>query len=264
MIIFTKLHGNGNDFILINEYDQEIVPESKKSSFAERFCARRFGVGADGVLFLAKSKHANLRMRIFNPDGSEAEMCGNGIRCVVKYAIDAGYVRQGKVVVETIAGEIEAEARKDTANQTWVKVDMGVPKFEFFEKELEGRKVSAVNTGVPHAVIFVDDLSVPMAQVAPKIRHHPLFPEGANVNFVKVGKNALEIRTYERGVEAETLSCGTGAAASVAVANKLGKIDDVVNVKTKGGILYASLKDGHVFLEGTAETIYEGVIRSPF
>jgi len=264
MIIFTKLHGNGNDFILINEYDQEIVPESKKSSFAERFCARRFGVGADGVLFLSRSKHANLKMRIFNPDGSEAEMCGNGIRCVVKYAIDAGYVRQGKVVVETIAGEIEAEARKDTANQTWVKVDMGVPKFEFFEKELEGRKVSAVNTGVPHAVIFVDDLSVPMAQVAPKIRHHPLFPEGANVNFVKVGKNALEIRTYERGVEAETLSCGTGAAASVAVANKLGKIDDVVNVKTKGGILYASLRDGHVFLEGTAETIYEGVIRSPF
>lgn len=262
MIIFTKLHGNGNDFILIDEYDQEIIPEGRKSSFAERFCSRRFGVGADGVLFLSKSKHANLRMRIFNPDGSEAEMCGNGIRCVVKYAIDAGYVRLGKVVIEAIAGDMKVEARKDTANQTWVKVDMGVPRFKFFEKELEGRKVSAVNTGVPHAVIFVDDLSVSMAQVAPKIRHHSIFSEGANVNFVKVGKNALEIRTYERGVEAETLSCGTGAAASAAVANKLGKIGDIVSIKTRGGMLHASLKDDHIFMEGTAETVYEGIIRS--
>jgi len=247
MIIFTKLHGNGNDFILIDEYDQEIVPENRKSAFAERFCARHFGIGADGVLFLSKSKHANLRMKIFNPDGSEAEMCGNGIRCVVKYAID-----------------MKVEARKDTSNRTWVRVDMGVPRFEFLEKELEDCQVSAVNTGVPHAVIFVEDLGVPIAQIAPKIRYHQVFPEGANVNFVKVGEKALEIRTYERGVEAETLSCGTGAAASAAVANKLGKIGDIVNVKTKGGMLHASLKDGHIFMEGTAETVYEGVIRSPF
>ncbi|MDI6889193.1 MAG: diaminopimelate epimerase [Methanocellales archaeon] len=264
MIIFTKLHGNGNDFILIDEYDQEIIPESKKGAFAERFCARRFGVGADGVLFLSRSKHANLRMRIFNPNGSEAEMCGNGIRCVVKYAIDAGYVRLGRMVVEAIAGDMKVEARKDTSNRTWVKVDMGVPRFEFFEKELEGHKVSAANVGVPHAVIFIDDLAIPIAQIAPKIRHHPIFPEGANVNFVKVGKNILEIRTYERGVEAETLSCGTGAAASAAVANELGKVGDIVNVKTRGGVLHASLKDDHVFIEGTAETAYEGVIRSPF
>ncbi len=262
MIIFTKLHGNGNDFLLVDEYGQEIIPESRKSTFAERFCARRFGVGADGALFLSRSKHANLRMRIFNPDGSEAEMCGNGIRCVVKYAIDAGYVRLGKVIVETIAGDIGIEARKDTSNRVWIKADMGAPRFEFFEKKLEGHKVSAVNTGVPHAVIFVDNLSISIAQVAPKIRHHPIFPEGANVNFVKVGKNALEIRTYERGVEAETLSCGTGAVASAAVANKLGKVGDIVNVKTKGGMLHASLKNGHVFLEGTAETVYEGIIRS--
>jgi diaminopimelate epimerase len=245
MIIFTKLHGNGNDFLLVDEYGQEIIPESRKSTFAERFCARRFGVGADGALFLSRSKHANLRMRIFNPDGSEAEMCGNGIRCVVKYAIDAGYVRLGKVIVETIAGDIGIEARKDTSNRVWIKADMGAPRF-----------------GVPHAVIFVDNLSISIAQVAPKIRHHPIFPEGANVNFVKVGKNALEIRTYERGVEAETLSCGTGAVASAAVANKLGKVGDIVNVKTKGGMLHASLKNGHVFLEGTAETVYEGIIRS--
>lgn len=273
MIMFTKMHGNGNDFILIDEYDRGVVPDDKKGDFAVRFCDRRFGIGADGVLFLLRSRHANLKMRIFNSDGSEAEMCGNGIRCIVKYAIDAGYIGMGTVMVETVVGDLAVETRGDSEGQIWAKVDMGEPKFEFLEKDLAGlAKVSAVNTGVPHAVIFDREISdfpcdlesLPIMEIAPKIRHNPIFPNGANVNFVKVEEGSIKIRTYERGVEAETLACGTGAVASAAVANRLGMVGDKVSVKTKGGELHISLEDGRAFMEGKAETVYEGIIRSTF
>ncbi len=264
MIMFTKLHGNGNDFILIDEYDRGVIPDDKKGDFARRFCDRQFGIGADGVLFLLISRHANLKMRIFNPDGSEAEMCGNGIRCLVKYAIDAGYIGPGTVTVETVVGDMKVETREDSENQIWAKVDMGEPRFKFLEKDVAGVKVSAVNTGVPHAVIFVDDMGLPIMEIAPKIRYNPIFPNGANVNFVKVEGGDIKIRTYERGVEAETLACGTGAVASVAIANKLGMVGNNVTVKTEGGELCISLEGGRAFMEGKAETVYEGIIRSTF
>ncbi len=291
MIMFTKLHGNGNDFILLDEYDREVIPDDKKGDFAGRFCDRQFGIGADGVLFLLVSRHANLKMRIFNPDGSEAEMCGNGIRCLVKYAIDAGYIGLGTVTVETVAGDMTIKIREGSENQIWAKVDMGEPRFEFLEKDIMGMKVSAVNTGVPHAVIFVPELfrkespkgsllkkgldgkisdfpcdieSLPIMEIAPKIRHNPIFPNGTNVNFVKVEGGSIKIRTYERGIEAETLSCGTGAVASAVVANKLGMVGDDVTVKAKGGELCISLEDGRAFMGGKAETVYEGIIRYTF
>ena len=265
MIMFTKMHGNGNDFILIDEYDREVIPDDKKGDFARRFCGRRFGIGADGVLFLLRSRHANLKMRIFNPDGSEAEMCGNGIRCLVKYAIDAGYIGLGTVTVETAAGDMAVETRGNSENQIWAKVDMGKPRFEFLEKDVAGMKVSAVNIGVPHAVIFPCDIeSLPIMEIAPKIRYNPIFPNGANVNFVKVEGSSIKIRTYERGIEAETLSCGTGAVASAVVANKLGMVGDDVTVKTEGGELCISLEGGRAFMEGKAETVYEGIIRYTF
>ncbi len=258
MILFTKLHGNGNDFILIDEYEGEVVPEAEKSVFAKRFCDRRYGIGADGVLFVSRSRFANLRMRIFNSDGSEAEMCGNGLFCVVKYSVEAGHIILGEIKIETLAGGLTAEVRKDLG-EIRIKIDMPISE-SFSELELAGFKVFSLEVGVPHAVIFVDDLNLPIMDIAPKIRFDPVFPMGANVNFVLVEDDYLRIRTYERGVEAETLSCGTGTVACAFIANRLGKVGDEVNVQTKGGILRVYINDT-VFLEGTAEIVYEGVIR---
>ncbi|MEM2933665.1 MAG: diaminopimelate epimerase [Methanocellales archaeon] len=267
---FYKLHGNGNDFILIDEFKGIVVPEKEKAKFAAKYCDRRFGIGGDGVLFLGSSNIADLKMRLFQQDESEAEMCGNGVRCLVKYAIDAGYVKLGSCTVETLAGVIAVETRRELG-RIMVKVNIGRPKFEcksipavgegeFLKREIEGFEVSAVNTGVPHAVIFVADLELPITAIAPKIRYSKIFPKGVNVNFVKLERTGLRIRTYERGVEGETLSCGTGAAASAAVANKLGLIGNQVDVYTKGGFLRILLKDGNTYLEGACETVYRGEI----
>ncbi len=269
MIQFTKLHGNGNDFILIDEYKNEIIPVKEKSSFAVKYCDRRFGIGADGVLYLGNSDRADLRMRIFNSDGTEAEMCGNGIRCLVKYALDMDYIRE-KASVETLAGILHISSQID--EKTWIKVDMGKPQFarekipvkgtgEFLEVSLHGHNISAVNAGVPHAVIFVESLGDELISIAPEIRYDPVFPRGANVNFVHVDStDEITIRTYERGVEAETLSCGTGSVASVAVAHKLGKTGKTVKVNTKGGELRITLSEDTAFMEGQAERVFEGTV----
>ena len=265
---FTKLHGNGNDFILIDEYKGEIV--SEKSGFARKYCDRRFGIGGDGVLYLGKSGKAGIRMRIFNSDGTEAEMCGNGIRCLVKYALDSGYVN-GKTTVETLAGILQVSSRIEY--KTWITVNMGIPVFErekipakgtgeFLNVNLHGYNVSAVNTGVPHAVIFVDDLENPgLMPAAPKIRYDPVFPKGTNVNFAAINTNGeISVRTYERGVEAETLSCGTGSVACAAVAHRLGKTGSMVKVNTKGGELRITLAKDGAYMEGTAERVFEGTV----
>lgn len=265
MIPFTKLHGNGNDFILVDEYKEEVVPE--KSAFARKYCNRRFGIGGDGVLYLGRSEKADISMRIFNPDGTEAEMCGNGIRCLVKYALDEGYIGEN-AGVETPAGVLAVSSR--TGDKTWITVNMGKPVFErasipakgkgeFLNVKMQGYKVSAVNTGVPHAVIFVDSFDLNPMLVAPKIRHDAVFPKGANVNFVIVNSGSeITIRTYERGVEAETSSCGTGAVACAAIARRLGKTGSIVKVNTKGGELRISLTDEGAFMEGSAERVFEG------
>lgn len=268
MIRFTKLHGNGNDFILIDEYKGEIVPE--KSAFARKYCDRRFGIGADGMLYLGSSDKADIKMRIFNPDGTEAEMCGNGIRCLVKYALDEGYVGK-KASVETLAGILAISSRID--DRTWIKVNMGIPAFErekipakgtgdFLNVPLHGYNVSAVNTGVPHAVIFVDSFDSDLMLHAPKIRYDPVFPNGTNVNFVLVNsRDEITIRTYERGVEAETLSCGTGAVAAAAVTHRLGKTGKKVKVNTIGGELRITLAEDGAFMEGATERVFEGTIQ---
>ncbi len=268
MIHFTKLHGNGNDFILVDEYKKEIIPANEKSSFAAKYCDRRFGIGGDGVLYLGNSDKADLRMHIFNSDGTEAEMCGNGIRCLVKYALDEGYIGE-TAKVETLAGVLSISSR--TEEKTWITVNMGKPRFErekipakgtgeFLLVKMHGYDVSAVNTGVPHAVIFVDSLDGLIA-AAPRIRHDPVFPKGTNVNFAVVNsRDEITIRTYERGVEAETLSCGTGTVACAAVAHRLGKTSDKVKVNTKGGELRITLTDEEALMEGQAERVFEGSI----
>jgi diaminopimelate epimerase len=268
-IPFTKLHGNGNDFVLIDEYEKTVIPDDMKAQFATLYCDRRFGIGADGVLYLAKSQKGNMRMRLLQPDGSEAEMCGNGIRCLAKYAFDAGYTKES-CTVETVAGEmpVTLQYRED---EFFATITMGTPAFDRkgipatgegeYKEKIGDFEVYAVNTGVPHAVIMTDALdSVDIAAVAPPIRRHATFPKGANVNFVqKTGPDAISIRTFERGVEAETLSCGTGATASAAVAHKLGLTGPTVQVETPGGPLVITL-DGVAKMEGPATTVFTGVI----
>jgi diaminopimelate epimerase len=272
MLKFAKLHGNGNDFILIDELSKEVIADDDKSDFALKYCDRRFGIGADGILYLGRSDKAEIKMRILNSDGTEAEMCGNGIRCLVKYALDKGYIKE-KATVETLAGILPVSSRIE--DKTWVTVDMGKPLFkrenipaqetgEFLNVHIHGYRVSAVNTGVPHAVIFVDSLEdVDLLVKAPEIRHDPVFPKGTNVNFVSVDSdNEITIRTYERGVEDETMSCGTGSVACAAVAHRLGKTGRRVKVNTKGGELMISLSDDTAFMEGPAERVFDGVIYS--
>jgi diaminopimelate epimerase len=268
-IPFAKLHGNGNDFIVIDEYEKVIIPDEMKAQFAAIYCDRRFGIGADGVIFLMKSARSDLRMRLLQPDESEAEMCGNGIRCLAKFASDARYVKDS-CTVETLAGTISV-AMEDTDDGFSATVTMTPPRFDRndipatgtgeYKERIGDYDVHAVNTGVPHAVIMVNSVdAIDVAAVAPAIRHHPTFPMGANVNFVeKTGENSIRIRTFERGVEGETLSCGTGATASAAVVHKLGYAGEVVEVETQGGPLTVYLKEG-VRLQGPATTVYSGVI----
>ena len=268
-IPFTKLHGNGNDFVLIDEYEKTVIPDDMKAQFAALYCDRRFGIGADGILYLSKSVTCDIRMRIFQPDESEAEMCGNGIRCLAKYAFDAGYI--GKTcTVETPAGEVGVAlvyAGEDFA----ATIRMPMPKFERrdipatgdgeYRERIGEFDVYAVNTGVPHAVILIDAVdSVDIALAAPPIRHHASFLNGANVNFVqRTGDDSIRVRTFERGVEEETLSCGTGVTASAAIVRKLGSTGDIIHVETQGGPLTIHFNDG-VKMEGPAVTVYSGVI----
>ena len=272
MTSFVKLHGNGNDFVLVDETGGEVVND--KSGFALKWCDRRKGVGADGILFLSRSTVSDFRMGIFNPDGSEAEMCGNGIRCLVKYANDIEMFAGDSCTVETKAGILTVECRKGKPDgKTLVKVDMGVPTFkrsdlgidgegEFLEEELEGLTITVVNTGVPHAVIFVEEVDKEdITGIGPAVRSNSTFKYGTNVNLVQIEEEKLVIRTYERGVEKETLSCGTGATASAAAARYLNKLPlDQVRVQTKGGDLIISFMDGHAFMEGPAETVFKGIL----
>ena len=265
---FVKMHGNGNDFVLIDEFEGVKVPEDSKSMFVKAICDRRFGVGSDGVIFVQKSEVADAKFVFYNSDGSRAEMCGNGIRCFARYVVERGYVKPGVVRVETLAGVLNLDVWFD--GRWWVRVNMGKPKFgryvpalrdawgEVFE--IDGRKFKfyAVNTGVPHAVIFVDDFDFDFYKVARAVRYNELFPEGTNVNFAKVlSRNRVFVRTYERGVEDETLSCGTGSCAVVVVGNRLGILDKVVEVQTKGGILKIEVNN-EIYMTGTAVKVFEG------
>jgi diaminopimelate epimerase len=271
-IEFVKLQGNGNDFILIDEMEKEIIPEEMKPKFAMLFCDRRFGIGGDGVLFISKSEQADVRMRLFQPDESEAEMCGNGIRCLVRYASDRSYVTE-ECTVETLAGIMPVKSGYH-AGEFFAVITMPTPAFARgaipatgdaeaeYSEEIATYQVYAVNTGVPHAVVFVDEIgAIDPIVLGPIIRNHPTFPKGANVNFVeKVSETMLRIRTFERGVEGETWSCGTGATASAAVAHKLGYTEKDVLVETKGGPLRIEIGD-EVTMMGPAESVFIGLLQ---
>ncbi|MFO7966826.1 MAG: diaminopimelate epimerase [Archaeoglobaceae archaeon] len=272
-IKFTKMHGNGNDFVLIDEFSGEIVPEDLKPRLVEAVCDRRFGVGADGLIFIQQSTKAEARFHFFNSDGSIAEMCGNGIRCFARYVVESGYAPP-KFSVDTLAGTKELEVSTENGVY-WVKVDMGEPLFESDNipaqdtggsvwKETfninDGVEAYAVNTGVPHAIVFRDDLEGKITSIAREIRYSNLFPDGANVNFVKViSEEEIAIRTYERGVEDETLSCGTGGVAAAVMAHKLGLTSNSIKVRTKGGPLVIDIGE-RTYMTGSASRVFDGTL----
>ena len=263
-VSFVKMVGSGNDFILIDWRRNGTISRSKGASLARKLCDRRWAVGADGLVILEPSRRADFRMRIFNPDGSEAEMCGNASRCASLYVAGS----RGKVTFETIAGLLEAKVQG-----TLVRVKL--PKPHSFRRNLKatvcGKKLilHSIIASVPHAILFVENPNrIDVECWGEAIRHNRLFkPRGTNVDFVKVrGERAIKIRTYERGVEGETLACGTGSTASALVAAKLKGLTSPITVLTKGGERLRIFFEEHhgefenVCLEGRVSQVFEGRI----
>jgi len=252
---FTKMMASGNDFVIVDK-----KPSGNLAALARRICDRKFGIGADGLLVLEKSKIADIRMRIFNADGSEAQMCGNGARCIALYSA------RKSLDIETKAGVIEAEVSSNK-----VRIKLTEPKDIKFDIPLKvnsrNLKVNFVDTGVPHAVVFVEGLDkINVSVLGRLLRYHEKFaPRGTNVNFVEVlSKNSFKIRTYERGVEDETLACGTGTVASTLIfALKTGS-GNKIKAHTKGEEILTVYfkKRGNkftdVWLEGKAGIVYKG------
>lgn len=261
-ITFYKMTASGNDFIVIDNRCRSI---KSPSSFTKKVSARCLAVGADGVLLAEKSRHADIKMRIINADGSEPEMCGNGIRC---FALFCHRVlrKPSRLKIETKAGIVDARVRGSQVCAHLMNAKNYQPAVAV---KLHGRvwRGSFINTGVPHMVFFVKSLErFPVTEVGRAVRWHKRFkPKGTNVNFViRKGSRNLFIRTYERGVEGETLACGTGSVAAACTAVLNGVCESPVKVKTKGGeILRVSLKAKHkkvtdIYLEGSARFIYSG------
>jgi len=263
-IPFYKMHGGGNDFVLM-DHRAQFIPEAEQPGLARRVCQRQVGIGADGLILIEGSDKADFRWRFYNADGSEPEMCGNGGRCAARFAVLQGIAPE-TLSFETLAGIIQAEV-KDRR----VKLALaGVGDLTLNQTiPLDEANVHAhfVRVGVPHLVVPVDDLeAAPVTEWGRLLRYHRMFqPAGTNVNFVRfTGPQDLAIRTYERGVEDETLACGTGSVAAALVGACLGKLNSPVAVHTRSGeILNVFFKPragacGEVFLEGDALVVYQG------
>lgn len=261
---FYKMSGTGNDFILVDNRDAK-VPDKDMRHIAERACRRRDSVGADGMIYIVKSDRYDFKWRFFNSDGSEAEMCGNGSRCAARFALLNGIAGE-HMTFETIAGPVSA----DVSGRS-VKVLMPTPKGLKTDIDIQLKEgwegISFVNTGVPHVVVQVKDIkNAPVYEQGRFIRYHQMFqPAGTNANFMCLkGKNQIYVRTYERGVENETLACGTGSIASSLIANVKGLVSSPVTVKTSGGEelkVHFEKKDtdfNKVWLEGGTSIIYKG------
>jgi diaminopimelate epimerase len=263
-IRFLKMSGAGNDFVVVDNRNG-VVPEPA-TTFAARVCARQAAVGADGLLLLEKSQRKDFRMRYFNTDGSEAEMCGNGGRCIARFAALVGAAGRS-MDFENLAGDFHAAL----TDENRVRLDMTEPHSLRLDVEVEalGRrlKVHSLNTGVPHIVLPWEELEdAPVRDLGRALRHHEAFaPKGTNVNFVRVtGPQAIDVRTYERGVEDETLAWGTGSVAAALLMARLGRVSAPVAVTVRSGsVLSVHFElDGdtarHVALEGEALVLFEG------
>lgn len=271
---FTKMQGCGNDYVYISTFDQTL---EDLSSVAKKLSDRHFGIGGDGVIFVCPSDVADGKMRMFNEDGSEGRMCGNGVRCVAKFLYDHGLARKETLTVETLSGIKTITLTMESGEVVGATVDMG--KAETNPSQipvlLEGEeiinrpitvgdreyRITCVSMGNPHCVIFTDDVrSIPLEKIGPLFERNPLFPESVNTEFIRViDRTHLEMRVWERG-SGETLACGTGACASVVAAVKNGYCDKntPITVTLLGGDLRIVYGDETVLMEGPARTVFEG------
>jgi len=257
-LIFTKMVASGNDFIVVDNRKQVFNTDP---NFIQKLCSFHTGIGADGVLLVEKSNFADFKMRIFNPDGSEPSMCGNGARCIGLYAWEHKLIPQ-KYSMETLAGIIKGEI--EASNK--VKIFLGKPKDIKLNltstMQGEAIKIHSINTGVPHAIIYSTYLSkIDVDKLGREVRWSNLFkPNGTNVDFVQIlGKNRIAVRTYERGVEGETLACGTGVTASAIISALVHNLKPIIYVETKSGeILIINVNE--VSLTGSAKNVFEGKI----
>ena len=267
---FVKMSGTGNDFLIIDHRKPLLAPEAM-AEFAAKICRRKFSAGADGLILIEDSSEADFQWRFFNADGSVAEMCGNGARCAARFAFQQG-IAPAQMRFATLAGIIEASvSEKDVAVKMTDPV--GLNMHQRVTVENQEYTVHSIDTGVPHAVLFVDDIDqTDVRALGNHIRHHEAFmPAGTNVNFAQRQGDAIKVRTYERGVEDETLACGTGAAACAIIAALLDQAASPVDIITSGNdrltILFDLKKEKasgrndivyNVFLKGPAHTIYSG------
>jgi len=274
---FTKMHGAGNDYVYVNCFEE---PVENPEQVAVNVSNRNFGIGSDGLILILPSERADVRMRMFNADGSESEMCGNGIRCVAKYAYDHGLVTKKEITAETGAGILDLQLFTNASNRVdKVRVNMGVPRLTRAEIPMQGNgsdrvvaeplnimhtsfNITCVSMGNPHCVIFVDDVErLQLQKYGPLIENHDIFPRRTNVEFVRVISPAeVRQRTWERGA-GETLACGTGASA-VCVAGALNGLTEkrILNHLSGGDLELEWAEDGNVYMTGPAVEVFSGEI----
>lgn len=267
---FTKMQATGNDFVMVDGRSTE----RDWPAMARALCRRRFGIGADGLILILDSRRADFRMRIFNPDGSEAETCGNGLRCFARYVLEKGLTRKTSLAIETLAGIAHAELRDGG-----IRIGMGSPQLDpaRIPAAISGRSapvldhplavggkalaVTLVSMGNPHAVAFLEEAvsDFPLHEIGPQVEHHSLFPKRTNFEIVNVlDRGRLRVRIWERGA-GETLSCGSGACAVAVAAHLKGLSGDTVEVQVPGGTLILEWNgSGEVHLTGPAERVFEG------
>ena len=278
MIKFTKMHGLGNDYVYIDCYSQE-VNLGNISDLAKFMSNRHFGVGSDGIILICKSDIADFKMRMFNFDGSEAEMCGNGIRCVGKFVYDKGLTNKKIVEIETLAGVKILNLNVKNEKVETVKVDMGEPilapkeiPVDFDKEPVKGLKIKAidrefdftcVSMGNPHAITIVENTKeFDIEKYGPVLEIDEHFPKRSNIEFIEIiDENNIKMRVWERGA-GETLACGTGACATAVACNINGITNKKVNIELLGGMLEIEWdeKTNHVFMTGPATTVFEGEI----
>lgn len=271
---FWKLHGIGNDFIAIDGRNDNIE-NNNYGEIAQKVCHRKFSVGADGLLVVKNNDLSDVEMVYYNSDGSRASMCGNGLRCFVKFVYDNNIIRKQEFDVYTLDGikKIKINLKEDEIDT--IKVNMGSGSFKsidipvtttkefFINEEIEILDkvfiISSILMGVPHTVVFVDDINMEeVHKYGPLIEKHEIFPQNTNVNFVKViDKSSILVRTWERGC-GYTLGCGTGMTAAVIISNYLNKVDKSVKVTSEGGSIKIDLVDNEAYMSGRAEKICEG------
>lgn len=273
---FTKMQGIGNDYVYVNCF-KEVV--NNPAQTAKIVSDRHFGIGSDGLILIKPSEVADFQMDMYNLDGSQGSMCGNGIRCVGKYVYDYGLTRKTEITVETKSGIKHLSLTVENHKVSKVRVDMGAAEFkaakipiccskeEVIEESIfvDGKeyKITGVSMGNPHGVVLVDDLErLDLEKIGPKFEHHEWFPDRINTEFVKlINQETVEMRVWERG-SGETLACGTGACAVAVACARNGYTKDIVKVKLLGGDLDIEWdrKSNKVYMTGAATTVFEGKI----